>query len=237
MTSNSPGGKGSGRRPSNVPQEVFDNNWDKIFGKKRKPSGIDTDHYCQLYAMPANPPVDFIRADYIEKLGLSPETLDKPEEVQWSSTAVAMRCDNLFKLFGRDGRLPCFGSLSCNAFKYAACPFAEDCQNACFYTPDEIASWFANIDKIESILADSAKRELGFPQDDIDNIELIINELVERTGLQYCFSNLQLLHSQKTSQVIAIVLTADMHETRRKIQKAIDTINGKYGPFYRTCFP
>ena len=31
------GGKGDKRRPLVVPKEVFENNWDAIFGKKKKP--------------------------------------------------------------------------------------------------------------------------------------------------------------------------------------------------------
>ena len=31
---NTPGGKGSSRRPSQVPTEAVDNNWERIFGKK-----------------------------------------------------------------------------------------------------------------------------------------------------------------------------------------------------------
>ncbi|CAB4124601.1 hypothetical protein UFOVP181_159 [uncultured Caudovirales phage] len=31
------GGKGDRRRPLVVPKEVFENNWDSIFGKKKKP--------------------------------------------------------------------------------------------------------------------------------------------------------------------------------------------------------
>lgn len=31
----SDGGKGSGRRQSNVPRSVVDDNWDRIFGKKK----------------------------------------------------------------------------------------------------------------------------------------------------------------------------------------------------------
>jgi hypothetical protein len=31
------GGKGDKRRPLVVPKEVFENNWDSIFGKKSKP--------------------------------------------------------------------------------------------------------------------------------------------------------------------------------------------------------
>ena len=33
---NSSGGKGSGRRPSQVSREEVDNNWDRIFGKKEE---------------------------------------------------------------------------------------------------------------------------------------------------------------------------------------------------------
>lgn len=40
-------GKGSGRRPNQVGKDVFESNWDAIFGKKSKPaepvtSAIDT---------------------------------------------------------------------------------------------------------------------------------------------------------------------------------------------------
>lgn len=34
------GGKGSKQRPT-ADQKKFDNNWDAIFGKKDKPSGVD----------------------------------------------------------------------------------------------------------------------------------------------------------------------------------------------------
>lgn len=33
----SAGGKGSAPRPYSVDQKTFDNNWDAIFGKKKKP--------------------------------------------------------------------------------------------------------------------------------------------------------------------------------------------------------
>jgi hypothetical protein len=33
----SDGGKGDKRRPLVVPKEVFESNWDLIFGKKKKP--------------------------------------------------------------------------------------------------------------------------------------------------------------------------------------------------------
>ncbi len=29
-------GKGSARRPSEIPQEIIDDNWDRIFGKKER---------------------------------------------------------------------------------------------------------------------------------------------------------------------------------------------------------
>ena len=34
----SDGGKGSSPRPYSINQEQFDNNWDTIFGKKKKPN-------------------------------------------------------------------------------------------------------------------------------------------------------------------------------------------------------
>lgn len=40
----SDGGKGSGRRPLQVPKDQFDDNWDAIFGKKeRKPEQVEED--------------------------------------------------------------------------------------------------------------------------------------------------------------------------------------------------
>ena len=37
------GGKGDKPRPYSVPLDEFDNNWDRIFGKKKKESQDDTD--------------------------------------------------------------------------------------------------------------------------------------------------------------------------------------------------
>ncbi len=37
----SDGGKGDSPRPYSVSQEVFDNNWDRIFGKKISRNGYD----------------------------------------------------------------------------------------------------------------------------------------------------------------------------------------------------
>ena len=39
---NVPGGKGSSRRPSQVPTEAVDNNWERIFGKKAKEETKET---------------------------------------------------------------------------------------------------------------------------------------------------------------------------------------------------
>lgn len=40
----SDGGKGSRPRPYSVDQKTFDNNWDKIFGKKNQPNpDVDQD--------------------------------------------------------------------------------------------------------------------------------------------------------------------------------------------------
>lgn len=48
----SDGGKGSGRRPLQIPKEQFESNWDKIFGKKdadkKTPTELLQDVYEQV---------------------------------------------------------------------------------------------------------------------------------------------------------------------------------------------
>lgn len=42
------GGKGSKPRPYSVDQKTFDNNWDKIFGKKEDNTGVTQNEYQDI---------------------------------------------------------------------------------------------------------------------------------------------------------------------------------------------
>jgi hypothetical protein len=43
------GGKGSAPRPFSVDQKTFDNNWDKIFGKKKEDNtGVEKNEYQDI---------------------------------------------------------------------------------------------------------------------------------------------------------------------------------------------
>lgn len=75
------GGKGSGKRPLSVPKEVFDNNFDAIFGKKESKAVKETSNTgCDKYSTCENGHVCSNNLDWCVGYfsSMTTEPLDKP---------------------------------------------------------------------------------------------------------------------------------------------------------------